>query len=301
MPITHANGIDLCYEVSGDEAHPPLLLICGLGMQMVSWGADLIAAVVAKGYYVITFDNRDAGLSTHLVSYGVPDLLALLQGAEANVPYRLSDMADDVAGLLEHLELDSVHLVGVSMGGMIAQQVTIDHPATARSLASIMSTTGNASVGQPSPEAGEALLQMSSGSREEAIELSLKVSRIIGSPGFPLDEARLRRLAAAEYDRSNEPTGVARQLGAIMASPDRTAGLAKVSVPTVAIHGSADRLVDPSGGEATANAVPDARLVIIDGMGHDLPQQVWERVLAEIDANARRGEALRSGTMSSKS
>jgi pimeloyl-ACP methyl ester carboxylesterase len=299
MPTTQVNGIDLYYETAGDESDPPLLLICGLGMQMIGWGSDWIDAVVAKKYRVIAFDNRDAGLSTHLVASGVPDLGALLGGGgDANVAYHLSDMADDIDGLLETLGLESVHVVGISMGGMIAQQLVIDHPARVRSLTSIMSTTGAPQVGQPSQAAAELLLSLNPSSREEAIESSITASEIIGSPAFPPNEDRLRRMAAEAYDRSREPTGVSRQMGAILASPDRTAALGEVSVPTVVIHGTADPLVNPTGGQATATAIPGAKLVMIEGMGHDLPEQVWGQVLAEIDENAGKGEAHRSGTVS---
>jgi pimeloyl-ACP methyl ester carboxylesterase len=264
-------------------------------MQMVSWGDEWIDAVVGKGYFVIAFDNRDAGLSTHLVESGVPDLMALLQGGDANIAYQLSDMADDAAGLLDALGLESVHVLGISMGGMIAQQLAISHPTRLRSLTSIMSTTGNPHVGQPSQAAAEALLSLNPQSRQEAIDSSIVVFGIIGSPGFPPDEDRLRALAADAYDRSNEPTGMARQMGAILASPDRTSGLGEVTVPTLVVHGTSDPLVNPSGGEATAKAVPGARLVYIEGMGHDLPEQVWEQILSEADLNAREGERRLAG------
>ncbi|MGA2210300.1 MAG: alpha/beta fold hydrolase [Acidimicrobiales bacterium] len=295
MPSVPVNGIDLYYETSGEETDPPLLLICGLGMQMVSWGDDWIDAIVAKGYFVIAFDNRDAGLSTHLVESGVPDLMALLQGGDANIAYYLSDMADDTAALLGALGLESVHVLGISMGGMIAQQLAISHPTRLRSLTSIMSTTGNPHVGQPSQTAAEALLSLNAQSRQEAIDSAIVVFGIIGSPGFPPDEDRLRRLAAVAYDRSNEPTGIARQMGAILASPDRTTGLGEVVVPTLVVHGASDPLVNPSGGEATAKAVPGARLVYIEGMGHDLPEQVWEQILSEVDENAQEGERRLAG------
>jgi len=294
MPSAHVNGIDLYYETSGDESDPPLLLICGLGMQMISWGEEWIDQLAAKGYRVIAFDNRDAGLSTHLVASGVPDLLALLRGDDANITYLLSDMAADTAGLLEALGIDSAHVVGISMGGMMAQQLTIDYPEKVRSLSSIMSTTGNPHVGQPSQAAAEALLSLNPTTRQEAIDLATKVFEIIGSPAFPPDEERLRRLAAEAYDRSHEPTGISRQMGAILMSPDRTHGLAGVAVPTVVVHGTADPLVHPSGGEATAKAIPGAKLVMIEGMGHDLPEQVWDEILDEVDRNARKGEAQRA-------
>jgi pimeloyl-ACP methyl ester carboxylesterase len=301
MPTASVDAIDLYYETYGDDSDPPLLLVCGLGMQMVSWSAEWCDAIVAKGYLVIAFDNRDAGLSTHLVACGVPDLMALLEGRDANIAYYLKDMADDTAGLLDALEIASAHVVGISMGGMIAQQLAISHPEKVRSLCSIMSTTGNPAVGQPSHAAATALLNLNATSRSEAIENGIEAFKIIGSPGFPPDEDRMRRLAAEAYDRSNEPTGIARQMGAVLASPDRSAGLAHVAVPTLVMHGTADPLVDPSGGEATARAVPGAKLVMIDQMGHDLPEQVWDRMLAAIDDNAREAESLRDSRAGSSS
>jgi pimeloyl-ACP methyl ester carboxylesterase len=292
MPSARVNAVDIYYETYGDAADPKLLLVCGLGMQMVSWSAEWFEAVVDKGYYVVAFDNRDAGLSTHLVADGVPDLLALLEGRDANIAYYLKDMAEDAAGLLEHLGIESVHVVGISMGGMIAQQLAISYPEKVRSLCSVMSTTGSPAVGQPSQAAAEALLSLNPKSREESIELGIQVFAIIGSPAFPPDEERMRRLSAEAFDRSNEPTGIARQMGAVLASPDRTADLAQVAVPTLVIHGTADPLVDPSGGEATAKAVPGAKLMMIEGMGHDLPVQVWSQMLAAIDENARRAQPL---------
>jgi pimeloyl-ACP methyl ester carboxylesterase len=200
-------------------------------------------------------------------------------------------MATDIAGLLDTLGLDSVHVMGISMGGMIAQQFAVDYPAKVRSLTSIMSTTGNPHVGQPSQAAAEALLQLNATTREEAVAMATTVFGIIGSPGFPPDEDRLRRLAGEAFDRNHEPTGMSRQLGAILGSPDRTSRLAEVRVPAVVIHGSADPLVNLSGGEATAAAIAGAKLVIIDGMGHDLPEQVWDEILGEVDAIARTAEA----------
>jgi pimeloyl-ACP methyl ester carboxylesterase len=292
MPTASVNDVDLYYETYGADSDPPLLLVCGIGMQMVSWSPEWCDAVVAKGYLVLAFDNRDAGLSTHFVASGIPDFVALLQGREANIAYHLEDMADDAAGLLDALGISSAHVVGISMGGMIAQQLAISHPENVRSLCSIMSTTGNPAVGQPSHEAATALLNLKGSSRAEAIESGIEAFQIIGSPAFPPNEDRMRRLAGEAYDRSNEPTGIARQMGAILASPDRTAALAHVTVPTLVIHGSADPLVDPSGGEATAKAVPGAKLVMIEGMGHDLPEQVWDEMIAAIDANAKKAESL---------
>jgi pimeloyl-ACP methyl ester carboxylesterase len=219
--------------------------------------------------------------------------MALLEGRDANIAYYLKDMADDAAGLLDAIGVAAAHVVGISMGGMIAQQLAISYPEKVRSLCSIMSTTGSPAVGQPSHEAATALLNLNAQTREEAIESGLEAFRIIGSPAFPPDEERMRRLAASAFDRCNEPTGVSRQMGAILASADRTGELEAVAVPTLVIHGTADPLVNPSGGAATAKAVPGAKLVMIEGMGHDLPEQVWDEMLTAIDDNAIRAESLR--------
>ena len=299
MPRAHVNEIELYYETYGDASDPPILLVCGLGMQMVGWSAEWCGALVAMGYFVIAFDNRDAGLSTHLVDSGVPDLLAWLEGRDAHYAYYLADMAADTAGLLETLRLESAHVLGISMGGMIAQQLAIDHPERVRSLCSIMSTTGDPAVGQASQAAAVALLNLNATSREEVVASSLAAFGIIGSPAFPPNEERMRRLAAEAFDRSNEPTGVGRQIAAALGSPDRPTQLAAVAVPTLVIHGTADPLVNPSGGVATARAVPDAKLMMIEGMGHDLPEQVWDQMLAAIDANAKEGESLRTGALAS--
>lgn len=294
MPTCRVNDLDLYYETSGSPDDPPLLLICGLGMQMSSWSDEFVVAMAAKGYLVITFDNRDAGLSTHFVESGTPDFTALFQGGDAKVAYLLSDMADDVAGLLDHLGLDSVHVLGISMGGMIAQQFAVDRPERVRSLTSIMSTTGNPLVGQPSPEAAGALLQLNATTRDEAMAMAEQLSDIIGSPGFPPDLERVRRLAGVAFDRSHEPTGIVRQAGALLVSPDRTGALGAVSVPTLVVHGTADVLIHPSGGEATAAAVPGAKLVMIEGLGHDLPVQIWDQLIDEVDALCSRAEKSRA-------
>lgn len=295
MPIARANNVDLYYETTGEPDSPPILLICGLGMQMSTWGSDFIADAAERGYLVVAFDNRDAGLSTHLLDNGLPDLMALFEGRDPNISYQLSDMAADAAGLIEALGFESVHVVGISMGGMIAQQLTIDYPDRVRSLTSVMSTTGNPLVGQPSKEAAEALLQLNATTREEAVQMAETLASIIGSPGFPPDRERTRRLAEVAWDRCHEPTGMWRQGGAILAAPDRTAALASVAVPTLVVHGTADPLVHPSGGQATAEAVPGAKLVVIEGLGHDLPAPVWDQLLDEIDALCRRAEAERAG------
>ncbi len=234
-----------------------------------------MTALVGRGLYVVRYDNRDVGRSTWLDDAGVPDLLAIAAGAIPEVPYLLADMADDAAGLLDALGISSAHVLGASMGGMIAQSLAIRHPGRVRTLVSVMSTTGDPSVGQPHPEALELLLLPPPADREAAIEQSLKTWKVIGSPGFPLHEDRIRASAGAAYDRAFHPAGSARQIVAIVASPDRTPDLAKVEIPTLVIHGESDPLVDPSGGRATAAAVPGARLWTIPGMGHDLPPELF--------------------------
>jgi pimeloyl-ACP methyl ester carboxylesterase len=240
--------------------------------------------------YVIRFDNRDVGLSTHCDDAAPVDLRALLAGDTSSAPYRLSDMAADTVGLMDALGVTSAHLVGVSMGGTIAQTVAIEYPERVRSLTSIMSTTGNPDVGQPSPAAMAAILAPPVADREGAVERTLRAYRVIGSPGFPLDEAGLRERTGNAFDRAHDPAGVTRQLAAVAASGDRTEGLAGVRAPTLVIHGAEDQVADVSGGRATAAAVPGAKLVIYPGMGHDLPRDLWPDIIDSIVEHCRRAD-----------
>jgi pimeloyl-ACP methyl ester carboxylesterase len=274
MPSTTANGITIEYETAGDPGHPPLLLIMGLGGQLIAWDEDFVDALVARGFYVVRFDNRDVGRSTWFDETGVPDVMAAFLG-QVRPAYLLSDMAADAGDLLGALGLPSAHVLGVSMGGMIAQSLAIQHPEKVRTLISIMSTTGDPAVGQPHQEAITALMVPAPSSKQEAIEQSLKSWRVIGSPGFPFREDRIAAKAAAAYDRASHPEGVARQLVAVVASPDRTPQLRGLRMPTLVIHGESDPLVDPSGGRATAEAVPGAAWWSIPGMGHDLPVELF--------------------------
>jgi pimeloyl-ACP methyl ester carboxylesterase len=243
--------------------------------------------------HVIRFDNRDIGLSTHLADAPLPDVRAALFGNPSSASYRLSDMAADTIGLLDALGLDSAHLVGASMGGMIAQAAAIEYPFRVRSLTSIMSSTGDPSVGQATPKALEALLSPPASTRAEAIDRTVSIVRVIGSPGFELDEEDLRERTGLAYDRSNDPIGVGRQLVAIAASGDRSAALRSLSVPALVIHGADDPLVDVSGGRATARAIPGAELIVYDGMGHHLPPGLWAEVARRIAAFARRADEAR--------
>jgi pimeloyl-ACP methyl ester carboxylesterase len=284
MPTANANGITIEYETAGDPENPPLLLIMGLGGQLVAWDDGLVATFADRGFHVVRYDNRDVGRSTWFDEAGVPDLGAALAG-DPKPTYVLSDMADDAAGLLGSLGFDSAHVLGVSMGGMIAQSLVIGHPDRVRSLTSIMSTTGDPSVGQPHPEALAALLVPPPDNRDAAIEAAVKMWRVIGSPGFTFREDRIREQAATAYDRGFHPVGTTRQLVGIMASPDRTATLGSIGAPTLVVHGESDILVDPSGGRATAAAVPGAELWTVPGMGHDLPMELWDQLADRVAAH----------------
>ena len=282
-----ANGITIAYATHGDPSSPPLLAIHGLGAQMTDFPQDFLDDLVASGLHVITFDNRDQGESTWFDDAGQPDISALLGDPDHPVPYLLSDMAADAAGLLDALGIDTVHVLGVSMGGMIAQQFAIDFPGRVRTLTSIMSTPGP-TTGPPTPAAMEALMVPPVADREAAIEQSLAGSRIIASPDYPFDVVGMRKRAELHFDRGHHPAGTARQLAAILASPDRTAALAGVTAPTFVIHGAADPLVTLPGGEATAAAVPGAELWVIEGMGHDLPVAVLPELCARVGAFVAR-------------
>jgi pimeloyl-ACP methyl ester carboxylesterase len=255
----------------------------GVAAQSIAWPDAFCQALVDRGLQVIRFDNRDVGLSTHLTDAPPPDLPAVLAGDLSSVSYTLSDMAADTVGLLDVLGFRKAHLVGASMGGAIAQTVAIEHPGRVRSLTSMMSTTGNMSVGQPSPEV---LREVFSGpravTRDEVIQQMVRAFRVVGSPGYPNDEKEVAARAGRSYDRCFDPTGVARQAIATVASGDRTKLLRHLDVPTLVIHGLADGMCDVSGGRATAEAIPGAELVLIEGMGHDLPpglrSQLAERI-----------------------
>jgi pimeloyl-ACP methyl ester carboxylesterase len=286
--------VDLAYERFGEPDRPPVLLLMGLGTQMLGWPDGFCHALAAHGVHVIRFDNRDIGLSSHLSDAPAPDLGAIFRGDTSSASYRLSDMAGDTVGLLDALGLESAHLVGASMGGMIAQTMAIEHPRRVRTLTSVMSSTGDASVGQPTPDALAALLSPPAGTRAEAIERTVSILRVIGSSGFELDEADVRWRTGLAYDRAHDPVGVARQLAAIAASGDRTAALRSVALPTLVLHGANDPLVDVSGGRATARAIPGAQLVIFDGMGHHLPRELWAEIARHIGTFVGRAEAERA-------
>jgi len=285
-----ANGIELCYQEMGDPDGEPLLLAMGLATQMIAWDEEFCAMLAERGFRVVRFDNRDIGRSSRIGSAGVPNLLEMTIGRRGTAPYLLRDMAGDTIGLMDHLGFESAHVVGASMGGMIAQAVAIDHPKRVRTLTSIMSTTGSRRVGHPSYRTFGLLLGRAPREREAVIERVVKTFRLIGSPGYPFEEDRIREIAGRSFDRGHSSAGIARQLHAITASGDRTSGLRKVDLPALVIHGRNDILVNPSGGRATAKAIPNARLRLIDGMGHDLPRALWPTFVEEIAGNAARAQ-----------
>jgi pimeloyl-ACP methyl ester carboxylesterase len=287
MATARANGIDIEYETFGDPTDPVMLLIMGLGGQLIVWDDELCTQLAGHGFRVIRYDNRDVGLSTKIEGGPVPDIMAVVQGDRSSVPYSLDDMAADANGLLDALGIESANVVGASMGGMIAQVLAIDHPDRVLSLASIMSTTGDPSVGAPTPEAMAVLMRPPAEERDAVIAGEVETSKAIGSPGFPFDEERTRRRAAAAYDRSFYPQGVARQVAAVVSASDRTERLSHIDVPTVVIHGTADPLVTPSGGEATVKAIPGAELIMVEGMGHELPPGSWPTVVDAVVRNAK--------------
>ena len=286
MTMVRAGEVELYYELRRNGDEPVLMLICGLGGQVTSWDEGFCDELTKRGFGLLLFDNRDTGLSSSFDDAGVPTI-DLSPGATApEVPYTVVDMADDAATMLETIGLDAVHVAGISMGGMIAQQLAISHPELVLSLCSIMSAPSAQDAGVPSEAALEALLTPPPPGRSEYLDSQVVVWKAIGSPGFPFNETRIRDKAAAAYDRSFRPAGIGRQLSAILVSPDRSAGLRNVKVPTLVIHGDSDPLISPAGGRATAVAVPGSRLEIVPGMGHDLNPEIWSEVADSIAENA---------------
>ena len=281
--------VELAYETIGDQSGEPLLLVMGLGMQLIHWDRELCELFAERGFRVIRFDNRDAGLSTK-IDAPVPNVMRLMAGLPARVPYLLGDMASDAFGLLDHLGIERAHVVGTSMGGMIAQTMAIERPERVLSLGSMLSTTGDRRVGTPKLRVWSILTRRAPSDRTEYIRYFERVFKLIGSPAYPGDAERVRELAGATYDRCHHPAGTARQLAAILASGSRTAGLRRLDVPAVVIHGRSDPLVPVRGGIATAKAIPGAELVTIRGMGHDMPRELWPTFVDAIARNADRAK-----------
>jgi len=283
--------LEIAYERLGDPDATPVLLIMGMGAQLIAWPDGFCDELVRRGLYIIRFDNRDAGESTHMT--GAPDMPAALAGNFASVSYTLSDMAADTVGLLDVLGLPSAHLVGASLGGFVAQTVAIEHPQRVRSLTSIMSTTGDRTVGQPHPEAMGVFAGPPPVTRDQIVQRSVEIARAMGSPGYPPDPEVVAERARRAFDRAFDPLGMMRQAAASLASGDRTPRLRALDVPALVIHGDSDKLVDISGGRATAAAIPNAELVVVEGMAHDLPKALWSTIAGKIAEVVARGDARR--------
>lgn len=301
MPHVHANGIDIAYEAHGDPANPPLLLIMGLGAQLTLWPIELVEDLVRRGYYVIRHDNRDIGLSTKFTEHGVPNFrrVALMRafGLRAKLPYRLTEMAADAVALLDALGIAKAHVVGASMGGMIAQLVAIGYPDRVLSLTSIMSSTGNPALPPAKPEAMAALTTPAPDPLADMpayVAHTIASQKVIGSPGYPTDEAVTAERAKANALRSFYPVGRSRQMAAIVASGDRRGALATISVPTVVIHGADDPLVPVEGGHDTAATIPGSELHVVPGMGHDLPRQLIPQICDLIERATAKARSAAS-------
>lgn len=286
-----SGDLDIVYEDFGEEGDPAVLLIMGLGAQLLLWRKAFCEKLVDQGLRVIRFDNRDVGLSSKLPGARsgaplVPRMARSLIGVKSPAAYTLEDMADDAAALLDHLGVDRAHVVGGSMGGMIAQVFAARHAARTRSLGVIFSSNNQALLPPPGPKQLLALLQKPAATTQEAvIANSIRVTRIIGSPGFPVAEDKARADALESYERSYYPAGVGRQFAAILGSGSLLPYNRRTSAPTVVIHGKADKLMRPSGGRAVARAIPGARLVLFDGMGHELPEPLWDDIIGELKSN----------------
>jgi pimeloyl-ACP methyl ester carboxylesterase len=278
--------LDLCYETFGDPGAPPMLLVMGLGGQMVLWDDRFCETLAERGFFVVRFDNRDIGRSTILRELGVPSRMQLFLRDRRGAKYSLDDMAGDAAGLTRQLDLGAAHVVGVSMGGMIAQLLATQHPRRVRSLVSIMSSTGNRRVGQAHPRLWPRMVRRVRRDREGYVRDFIETYQTIGSTRYPPDPERMRRRAERCFDRGLHPSGAARQLAAVITAYDRTPLLGELNVPTTVIHGTSDPLVRPSGGRATAAAIQGARLLMLDGMGHDMPPELWPEIIDAISENA---------------
>jgi pimeloyl-ACP methyl ester carboxylesterase len=289
--IVAANGIEIAYETSGDRTGRPLLLVAGGGHPMISWRPELVSLLADRGFHVIRFDNRDVGRSTHLHGAGVPDLMAAVAGDTSSSAYSLDDMAEDGFGLLDALDVPAAHVLGVSTGGMIAQTMAALYPDRVRSLVSVMSAP-SLLVCDPSPEAQAVFARVSapSATREAAVKQMIGFWRVVGSPGYPRDEAWTAELAGRMWDVDPTPDGGMRQTMAIYASGDRSEAVRGIRVPTLVVHGDSDPLISLDAGRATAALIPDAELLVIPGMGHDLPQPIWPQLVDAVWGLARRAD-----------
>ena len=291
--IDVGRGVTLCYETFGDPADPPIVLIMGLATQMIAWHEDFCEQLADRGFYVVRFDNRDIGRSTHF-DFSPPTVGQMVRRQFRPEQYTLSDMAEDTAVLIRELGIAPAHLVGASMGAMIGQLVAAEHPEVVRSLTSIMGSTGSRIHGQPHFSVYKYLLRPPPRDRDGYIDRAAAVFGLVGSTGFPRDEQYVRERAGRSFDRGYDVRAGGRQLGATLASGNRTRKLHTIRAPTLVIHGSVDKLIRPSGGRATAKAIPGARLMIIEGMGHDLPRGAWPRIIDAISEHARAADGARA-------
>jgi pimeloyl-ACP methyl ester carboxylesterase len=289
-----SDDIDLCFETFGEPGEPAMLLVMGLGTQMLGWPDAFCEQLAGRGFFVIRYDNRDVGRSTHLTGRRPPTVKQLLRRSRTCAAYSLADMAQDGMDLLDHLEITRAHVVGVSMGGMIAQTMAARHQDRVLSLASIMSSTGHFWRGMPGLRAYPIFLRRPPGDLAAAIDSVVTTFRTIGSPDFPFDEDDIRDIAVRSYERGYDPAGTGRQLAAILAAGDRTREVATITAPTLVVHGTRDVMVTPSGGKATARAIKGSRLVLIDGMGHDLPRELWPRLIDLVAENTARARPQRA-------
>lgn len=280
--------IRICYQTFGSPTDEPLLLVMGLGGPMTWWDAELCRMLAAEGFYVIRYDNRDSGRSTHLEGIvTVRRMTRAFVGLKVAPPYSLDDMAQDALGVLDHLGIESAHLWGVSMGGMIAQTMAVRWPARVRSLVSMMSTTGARVVGFQHPSLLPLFLARSVGQRAY-VDASVRLWKVIGSPGYPATEEDVRRRAEETFERGVDTRASARQILAILTQPNRTRDLRRITVPTLVIHGLHDKMVHVSGGRATSMAIPGSELLLIDGLGHDIPEGLWPTLVSAVRRNADR-------------
>ena len=304
MPLADANGIKIAYDMRGPAGAPAIVLVMGLGTQMIAWSDPFCDALAAGGYRVVRFDNRDIGLSTKFDNAPTPNMkLAFAKamlGFKVRGPYTLDDMTADAVGLMDALGLRDAHIVGASMGGMIAQLIAANYPQRARSLVSIMSSSGHRKLPQAAPAARDALLakRPDLSDREKAIAHMMNIYRVIGSPGYPVPEEILRPRIETSIDRSYYPQGIGRQLLAILGDGSRVERLGTIKAPTLVIHGAEDPLVPVAAGRHTAASIPGAKLEIVPGMGHDLPPGLVETLTGlilghcrAVDANVREGVA----------
>jgi pimeloyl-ACP methyl ester carboxylesterase len=293
MPVVKANGIQIEYDTFGEKSSPALLLIIGLGGQMIHWDEAFCESLAEKDFFVIRFDNRDTGLSTKFDEAGLPDIMgmvtAMMAGKSVVPPYTLEDMAEDTAGLLDALGIKRAHVCGMSMGGMIAQTLALRNPQRFLSLTSIYSTTGNPDLPQPRSDVAELLMTPTPLEREAAIEHSMKIFKTISGSGFPFDESWHRNILGRSYDRAFYPQGVIRQFAAILTQKNRKSALSSLSIPTLVVHGTDDPLVPIECGRDTAKAIPGSEFLSINGMGHDLPHGgAWPRIAEAMIRHIKR-------------